>query len=151
MRRVQRRIEITSVNFFLFVFLGTLALDQGVKLIVRTYPPTAGAFFRFTENSGIAFSIPFGSAFLWIMLIAVLFFLIFLCARSIARGRLVPTICYALLLGGGVSNGMDRLQWGAVHDTFALPGGLLFNMADIAIIVGIFLLLWPKKFTPHPS
>ena len=77
------------------------------------------------------------------MLTTVLFFLLVLSARSIMRGRLVEIISSALLLGGGVSNGMDRLRVGAVHDTFALPGGLLFNLADIAIIVGVILFIRP--------
>lgn len=153
MRRVQGRIEITPVIFFLSVFFGTLALDQSVKLIARTYPETTGTFFRLTENSGIAFSIPFDTTLLRIILLAVLFFLMILSARSIMRGRLAEIVCYALLLGGGVSNSMDRLRFGAVHDIFVLPGGLLFNLADVAILAGIFFLfiLWRKKSTPHPS
>ncbi len=145
MRRVQGRIEITPVIFFL-VFFGTLALDQGVKRLLETYPETTGTFFRLTENSGLVFSIPLSRTLIWIMLIAVLFFLLILSVRSIMRGRLAEIISFALLLGGGVSNGMDRLRVGAVHDTFALPGGLLFNLADIAIIVGVFLFVCPPKF-----
>lgn len=149
---MQRRVEITSVIFFLLVFGGTLALDQGAKFIFRTYPEISGAFFRLTENSGIAFSIPFSSKLLGALLFVILFFLTILCIRSIRCGNVRETVCYALLLGGGVSNSMDRLRFGVVHDIFVLPGGLLFNLADVAIIAGIFLLfVWRKKFILHPS
>lgn len=151
MRCMQRRTDITFVIFFCLFFLSTLVLDQGVKFVVQTYPEITGTFFRLTENSGIAFSIPFSNTPLQIILIGILFFLSILCVRSIRRGDRMETICYAFLLGGGISNSMDRLRFGAVHDTFALPGGLLFNLADIAILTGIFLLLWHKKFTPLPS
>ncbi len=126
-------------------------LDQAVKFVVQTYPEITGTFFRLTENSGIAFSIPFSNTLLLIILIVVLFFLSILCVQSIRRGDRMEIVCYALLLGGGISNSMDRLRFGAVHDTFALPGGLLFNFADSAIVVGIFLLLWHKRFTPRQS
>lgn len=148
---MQRRIELTFVNFFLFIFFGTLVLDQSVKLIARTYPEITGTFFRLTENSGIAFSIPIASTLLRVILVVIIFFLIILCVRSMKRRRIMEIICYALLLGGGVSNSMDRFRLGAVQDTFALPGGLLFNVADVAIIVGILLFLWPKKSILRPS
>ena len=152
MRYLQRRIEITSVTFFLFVFFTTLILDQGVKYSVQRYSDATGSFFRFTENSGIAFSIPMNHTLLWGGLIAILFFLLILCRRSIVKKRVMESMAYALILGGGVGNSMDRIRFGAVHDTFVLPGGLLFNMADLAIIIGLlFLLLWPRKSTPLPS
>ena len=151
MCRVQRRIEIAPVIFFLLFFGGTLAIDQSVKFIAQTYPETAGTFFRLTENSGIAFSIPFSSTPLSLILVVILFSLSILCVQSIRHGRRNEVLRYELLLGGGISNSIDRFRFGAVQDTFALPGGLFLNLADLAILAGIFLLLWHKRSTPHPS
>ena len=51
------------------------------------------------------------------------------------RGRL-PAWVPGLLIGGALSNLVDRLLLGAVRDV--LPGpGVLWNLADLAVLVGI--------------
>lgn len=56
----------------------------------------------------------------------------------------------ALMLGGGSSNWLDRaLQGGAVVDFLnvgidSLRTGI-FNIADVAILAGVALLVWPRR------
>lgn len=51
----------------------------------------------------------------------------------------------ALAIGGALSNGLDRLLYGAVADFFHLHWGTwsfyIFNLADVAITLGVILLL----------
>jgi signal peptidase II len=47
-----------------------------------------------------------------------------------------------LLLGGSFGNIIDRIRDGAVTDFVKLPSWPAFNVADIAITVGVLALLW---------
>lgn len=58
----------------------------------------------------------------------------------------------ALVIGGGLSNFLDRLRKGSVTDYLRFPkcpvkriGRLVFNLADFSIFLGSFLLLFRKK------
>lgn len=47
----------------------------------------------------------------------------------------------ALILVGGLSNYSDRVQLGYVRDPLVL-GSLIFNVADIAIAIGVVWAIW---------
>ena len=61
------------------------------------------------------------------------------------RGRLAEKLALTLVLAGGVSNLVDRLTRGYVVDYFAIQWKFLkkvvFNLADIFILLGSFLLV----------
>lgn len=58
----------------------------------------------------------------------------------------VSSIGLALILGGAVGNGLDRILHGAVVDYALLHWGnitwYVFNLADAAIVAGVLLLLY---------
>lgn len=58
----------------------------------------------------------------------------------------ISAIGLALILGGAVGNGLDRILWGAVVDYALLHWGdvtwYVFNLADAAIVAGVALLLY---------
>ena len=62
-------------------------------------------------------------------------------ARSGARHRLTP-VAIGLLLGGSVSNLLDRIRNGYVTDFIYLHWFSAFNAADSFIVVGVGLLLY---------
>lgn len=65
------------------------------------------------------------------------------------RGRL-PAWVPGLLIGGALSNLADRLLLGAVRDF--LPGpGVLWNLADLAVLVGIAGYAWGHLRPPRSS
>ena len=47
-----------------------------------------------------------------------------------------------VLLGGAVGNLIDRLRFGAVVDFVDVPWWPTFNVADVAIVVGVVLVVW---------
>jgi lipoprotein signal peptidase len=55
--------------------------------------------------------------------------------RRVTRGLLAPWLC-GLLIGGALSNLVDRLVSGAVRDFLHTPW-VVFNLADVAVVVGI--------------
>ena len=48
----------------------------------------------------------------------------------------------ALLVGGALGNLADRARDGAVTDFIDLSLWPTFNLADVAIVLGVLLLLW---------
>ena len=65
-------------------------------------------------------------------------------AKSKGKGRL-EKICYSMILGGALGNFLDRIFYGYVIDffVFTLFGFkmAIFNVADILIVCGVFLLI----------
>jgi signal peptidase II len=57
---------------------------------------------------------------------------------------------FGLLIGGAIGNALDRLIHGAVADFVSLHWGTwnwyIFNVADIAIVAGVALLLYDALF-----
>lgn len=61
-------------------------------------------------------------------------------------GRPLTAAAIALVVGGALSNALDRYLYGAVADFFHFHWGewswYVFNVADIAIVAGVALLLY---------
>ena len=92
---------------------------------------------RATENSGVAFGIGADQPF------AVVAALTGLVVAGMAvgawRGLLGGPVGAGLIVGGGTANLVDRLVGGSVVDLFDLGWWPVFNVADIALTVGVAL------------
>jgi signal peptidase II len=93
-----------------------------------------------TRNAGVAFGLfPGGGAVLIavgaLALIALLAFFVRHPQRPLAW---LPT---GLLIGGAAGNLIDRFRLGAVTDFVQLPHWPAFNVADMAITVGVVVLV----------
>jgi signal peptidase II len=131
----------------LLVAAAAVAADQVTKqLVARTLAlgdsvELAGPFsIHHVHNSGIAFGL-FSSATSIVIALTgiavgclVLFF-----ARSGRRHPLLP-VALGLVLGGSVSNLLDRVRLGYVTDFLDLAYWPSFNLADSFIVVGVGLL-----------
>ena len=95
------------------------------------------------QNSGIAFGL-FSSATAIVTLVtagAIVWMLVFF-ARSGARHPVLPA-AFGLLIGGSLSNLVDRIRLGHVTDFIDVHwwGMRIFNLADAFIVVGVVILL----------
>jgi signal peptidase II len=112
----------------------SVALDSAVKVV--------GPFsIRHVQNSGIAFGL-FSSATVVVIVlttVAVAWMLVFF-ARSGARHPALP-VALGLLIGGSISNLVDRVRLGYVTDFLDLRWWPAFNLADASIVVGVAVLL----------
>lgn len=148
-------------RFGLVVIVITAAADQALKLwLLRVFdigarqPVRLGPFIDLVLawNTGISFSLlpqvgPLGQwALLAVKLIAVLLLWVWL---SHATSRMTA-LALALIIGGAIGNGIDRVIHGAVVDfvlfhvttaswTFRW---YVFNLADVAIVAGVVGLLY---------
>ncbi|PWU24623.1 MAG: signal peptidase II [Candidatus Rokuibacteriota bacterium] len=114
--------------------VSTLALGSQVAM--------AGPFsIHRVQNSGIAFGL-FGSATPIVIVltgIAVAWMLVYF-ARSGSRHPVLPA-ALGLLIGGSLSNLLDRIRLGHVTDFLDLRYWPAFNLADSFIVAGVVLLL----------
>jgi signal peptidase II len=126
-----------------------VGLDQLTKALVRGGIDIGdedsilpGVSLVHVRNSGVAFGAFSGGGIIVVALVAAaLAALLFYFFTHMDR-RLVwlPT---GMLLGGSIGNIIDRVRDGAVTDFIKLPAGWpAFNLADIAITVGVIVLLW---------
>lgn len=132
------------VSFFLVLFI--IALDQISKIVIQTFNVTYSFFgisIRYVQNTGAAFGLFQNNAFfLGIISIAVAIALIVYCAI----GRVHYKLPYFLLIAGALGNGIDRIFRGFVIDFIDLGWWPVFNIADIAITIGVLLLLIKELF-----
>ena len=145
------------------VFLSVAALvvlaDQGAKALVRARLeygatwPGGWELIRLThvENTGAAFGIlqGAGGALTIVTLVAMVAItgVLFTLTRS---PRLYP-LALSAILGGAIGNLIDRVRLGAVTDFIDPTHYPAFNIADSAIVVGVFTLLALAWFEPRPA
>jgi signal peptidase II len=111
-----------------------LGLDEGVHVL--------GPFWiHHVQNSGIAFGLFASATPVVIVLtgIAVTWMLVYF-ARSGARHPVLP-VALGLVIGGSVSNLLDRVRLGYVTDFLDLRYWPAFNLADSFIVIGVLMLL----------
>lgn len=106
-----------------------ISLDQGSKYI-------AVAFLPFACNRGIAFGLPVGNL---IFSVAVLFVLLGLIYFENSKRNI---LALALIFTGGLSNFVDRVFFGCVRDFIDFRIFPAFNLADVAISIGVVLIIF---------
>lgn len=104
-----------------------------------------------TRNRGIAFGLAgdVSPVVIGATLVVLLGLLAFLAVR--ARGDWAIWLPAGLLIGGALGNLADRVRDGAVTDFIDLPLWATFNLADVAITVGVILLVFlPERHRSPP-
>ena len=130
------------------IVLAALAADQLTKRVVTSHLRLdegihiAGPFWiHHVQNSGIAFGL-FASATAAVIAltgIAVAWMLLFF-ARSGSRHPVLP-VALGLVIGGSLSNLLDRVRLGYVTDFLDFRYWPAFNLADSFIVIGVVILL----------
>ena len=102
------------------------------------------------ENSGIAFGLFASRTTLVIAVTAVAVgLMVWFFARSGRRHPLLP-VALGLVLGGSVSNLVDRVRLGHVTDFLDLSAWPAFNLADTFIVVGVALVFATLVLADRP-
>ena len=103
----------------------------------------------FVKNTGISYSLFDSSGQTWQYVLAS-----FAVAASIAlwvwlaqaSTTRILAWAFGLIIGGALGNGLDRILIGGVADFFSLHAAgfywYVFNIADVAIVAGVVLLLY---------
>ena len=147
---VLSRLQLSRQHWLLVLLVAAVfALDQVTKYAVAhtlslgESVPDRG-FFRitYTYNTGSAFGLFTGqntflilASFLGVGVLTWFY-------RSHPNPGLLLRFSLGLQLGGALGNLSDRLILGRVTDFIDVGRWPIFNVADSAIVVGIFLLMW---------
>jgi signal peptidase II len=135
--------------------LAVLAVDQGAKAVVRAALDRGQREELLpvldlvnVRNTGIAFGLLANGGALLIGVTALAFVALaaFVLGHS---GRPLVWLPAGLLLGGAAGNLLDRLRDGSVTDFLKLPAWPAFNVADIAITLGVLSLLYVLEGPPR--
>jgi signal peptidase II len=124
-----------------------VALDQGSKAAASSFIDRGdtinvipGLKLADVRNSGIAFGL-FGGAssvLIGVTIVALIGVLVYLAAGSTGPRVWVSS---GLLLGGALGNLADRVRIDSVIDFIDVPAWPTFNLADAAIVAGVFCLV----------
>lgn len=137
------------------VVILVLALDQGTKLLVKTtmginqsIPVIKNVFhLTFVLNAGAAFSMLERQTIFFIVTTVLVLGAILYYLRQVPKEKFWLRLGLALLLGGATGNLIDRIRMGLVVDFFDFRVFPVFNIADIAISVGVGLLILDLLFS----
>lgn len=157
--------QVRTVLLVLSVCVLVALADQGSKFLVTNslspgqVVPVIPGFFNLTLlfNPGAAFGLMSGlpnglrQGALGVTTILALVCVLYLLFKEYRRDRLGQT-ALAMILGGAAGNLIDRFTIGQVVDfldfylTFIEPHYPAFNLADSAICLGVFVLLFRQPF-----
>ena len=136
--------------YFIFISLLICLLDQLSKYFIsidyKSIVKTDLIIFTidYVKNFGAAFNIFSGSrSFLSTVSILISFILIYFILKNNIN-KTIELLSYSFILGGTLGNGIDRIFKGYVVDFINLNfiNFPIFNLADIAINIGFFLLFY---------
>lgn len=141
-------------RFFMLILAAIVLLfDQVTKYVVesalplyQTWAPIPElqAFFRFTHvpNTGTAFGLFPGGGFFFAAMAIIVSLAIIYYNFTIHEPQMMLRVALGLQLGGALGNLMDRFRLGHVTDFLDFGPWPVFNVADMAIVAGAFVLGW---------
>ncbi len=121
-RKINRYIGIS-------IFVGILFVDQLLKYLA------INTFNNFILNFGISFGVFSGNNLVIIAIIITLGIILYISHRSSLSINII------FLLGGGISNLIDRIIYGAVVDYINLFNVIWINLADVFINLAVILII----------
>ncbi len=103
----------------------------------------------YTNNTGAAFSILLGKRiFLIVVAVLIIGVLLYYIKRNKIEKK-IDIIALSFIIGGSLGNLIDRIIRGYVIDFISIKIGNynfpIFNVADILIVIGVFLLLLSSR------
>ncbi|WP_299251760.1 signal peptidase II [uncultured Aquimarina sp.] len=165
MKKITRKIRVLLV---LSLVLLNIGCDQVSKTVVRqTIAPNQrievfqnNLVLTKVENRGAAYSLGSDLApvlkiiFLQILPIIVLLFLLRLILIKTSYSK-ETILGFTFIIGGGIGNLYDRIVYGSVTDFMIMDLGFIkteiFNMADVSIMIGSFIILITVLFNKKGS
>ncbi|MCJ7523564.1 MAG: signal peptidase II [Dehalococcoidia bacterium] len=137
-----------------FIALSAIGIDQLSKYLIRanmemgqSIPSEGWIRLTYTTNTGGAFGIFANQNFLLALTAVIAITILVLYLRYLPAGSTLLTIGLGLDLGGAVGNLIDRIRFGEVTDFIDAGAWPVFNLADSAIVVGTFFIVYYLLFS----
>ena len=159
-KMLQNKIKVKKFDIFSFIIIIlTFGLDRLSKVyVINLIEKNQNELFindylniTLNWNRGIAFGLlSFNATTVYhlisILILTIIIYLIYLMVKSDSSGK----ILFALIIGGAVGNLFDRFTYFAVPDFIDFHINnyhwFTFNVADIFISIGIFLMVIKEFF-----
>lgn len=123
-----------------YIAEGNIAENELIRVI--SAGETDILSFSLHKNTGAAFSSFTGQTVALAAVTAVAMVLMTIYFHRIKHKHLLMTISFAMVIGGGIGNFIDRVFQGYVTDFIRLfPFTFIFNFADICVVIGAILLI----------
>ncbi len=97
------------------------------------------------QNHGLLANAPVPYTAILVLTGVISLGVLILLIRSLRHDQTRDAIAWACILAGALGNLTDRIAWGFVFDWILLFNRSVINVADIAIGLGILLLLVPRR------
>jgi len=111
--------------------------------------------FTYIENPGMAFGIRVGSRGFFTVFSALASLAILVYLVRMRHDSFYSRLALALILGGAIGNLLDRMMRGQVVDFIDVGFGTtrwpVFNVADMAVTIGMILLIAQVLFEREPK
>ncbi len=134
-----------QLTVMLSTAIGVFALDHLSKWLVTQHialggqVPTSGPVtIHHIQNRGAAFGLFPQLQVVFLVVAAAVALYILLAGRRFGPG-VFPQVLLGMVLGGAIANALDRFVQGYVVDFIDLQRWPVFNVADMAIVLGILL------------
>ncbi len=145
----QQRTQQHSLKIFGATAAGVFLLDQISKHWVKqvlasgeTVPVIPSVLsLTLVYNPGAAFGLLAGQRWLFIAATLLLFAVLY-SMRDFVLKHMHRLLAVAVFVGGAIGNLWDRIRWGYVVDFVDLGFWPVFNVADVAIVVGAVVVAW---------
>lgn len=139
---------------FLLVVAVILAADQLSKYLIRANfalgesMPIIDNFFHLTyiENPGAAFGFLANKTVFFVILTVIIVAILIYLAVKMKNKHSLSYYALALVVGGALGNFYDRLSKGTVTDMFDFRIWPVFNVADMALVIGLLYIAYRLIF-----
>ena len=153
--------NITKKNFFILIFiLSIFFLDRISKYIIinletlygeKKYVLTSFLNFELIWNDGIAFGmLSFKDQFYYNIITFIIFIVTLIVFILMLKTPGIQKYGFMMVFGGSLGNMYDRLYYSSVPDFIDFHFNnfhwFIFNVADIFITLGVFLLIYSEFF-----
>lgn len=123
-------------QFSKYIVVENMALGESIPIIEEVFHLT------YILNPGAAFGMFAHNRLFFIAIAVIVIGIIIWARREILASPLEVKAGCGLFLGGAIGNLIDRARQGLVIDFFDFRIWPVFNIADIAICIGVGLIIW---------
>jgi len=131
-------------------------LDQLVKVIILSFLslgeslPVIPKILHLTlvRNTGIAFGFLKGNPLWLFIFISLSILVLIILSLKLYQASRTLQLAYGMILGGAASNYLDRIRFGSIVDYIDARVWPVFNLADMAISIGVglfILTVWLRR------
>lgn len=123
-------------QFSKYIVVENMALGESIPIIEEVF------YLTYILNPGAAFGMFAHNRLFFIAIAVVVIGIIIWARREILASPWEVKAGCGLFLGGAIGNLIDRARQGLVIDFFDFRIWPVFNIADIAICIGVGLIIW---------